>query len=217
MEQPLIALSSNEEPAKSSSSERSTALRVSKIAVRKSPFDKDAKSKVLNVTSRMPLTEIPTEKRTFSATAPLENNILSEIKESKPLPYSNLSRILTSDRQSEGKSLSANSRRNSSISSSSGAAVADISKPPLFGSRAPEIGLKKKRVYNTQVTSVSSVIYDENWASKKTKSYTDWLNHIFFNSLGSNNSSSNQCNPVVLVNNEIEGMHVLILILIPLL
>jgi exopolysaccharide biosynthesis predicted pyruvyltransferase EpsI len=67
--------------------------------------------------------------------------------------------------------------------------------------------LKKKKHYNTQVTSVSSVIYDENWASKQTNSYTDWLNHIFFNSLGSNNSSGSQAGQVALGNSDVEGMH----------
>jgi hypothetical protein len=199
-----------DEPVEEAINEKSSSLRPSRIAVRKPPIEKvkDVKSKTLSGTSRMPLTEIPAERRSTTAICASENNTLSEIKQSKPMPYSNLSRIITSDRQSEAKSLSANSRRTSSLSSSSSSsASADISKPPLFGSRAPEIGLKKKKHYNTQVTSVSSVIYDENWASKQTNSYTDWLNHIFFNSLGSNNSSGSQAGQVALGNSDVEGMH----------
>lgn len=212
MQQSLIALSLRDEPVEKTINEQSSSKRPSRIAVRKPPIEKvkDTKSKTLSGTSRMPLTEIPAERRTTTAISLPENSTLSEIKQSKPLPYSNLSRIITSDRQIETKSLSANSRRTSSLSSSSSAS-ADISKPPLFGSRAPEIGLKKKKLYNTQVTSVSSVIYDENWASKQTNSYTDWLNHIFFNSLGSNNSSGNQAGPVAMGNNDVEGTHSLIL------
>lgn len=212
MQQSLIALSLCDEPVEKTINEKSSSIRPSRIAVRKPPIEKvkDAKSKTLSGTSRTPLTEISAERRTAAAVCVTENNTLSEIKQSKPLPYSNLSRIITSDRQSEAKSLSANSRRTSSLSTSSSAS-ADVSKPPLFGSRAPEIGLKKKKLYNTQVTSVSSVIYDENWASKQTNSYTDWLNHIFYNSLGFNNSSGSQAGPVALGNNDVEGMHSFIL------
>jgi hypothetical protein len=212
MQQSLIALSLCDEPVEKIFNEQSSSIRPSRIAVRKPPIEKvnDVKSKTLSGTSRMPLTEISAGIRTTTAICVPENNTLSEIKQSKQLPYSNLSRIIPSDRQSEAKSLAANSRRTSSLSSSSSAS-SDISKPPLFGSRAPEIGPKKKKLYNTQVTSVSSVIYDENWASKQTNSYTDWLNHIFFNSLGSNNSSGSQAGPVALGNNDVEGIHNLII------
>lgn len=212
MQQSLTASSICDEPVEKIISERSPIIRPSRIAVRKLPMekDKDAKSKAVSVTSRMPLTEIPAE-RSASAICLADNDRLSEIKQSKPLPYSNLSRVMTSDRQSEAKSSSANSRRTSSLSSSSSSAPADISKPPLFGSRASEVGLKKKKLYNTQVTSVSSVIYDENWASKQTNSYTNWLNHIFFNSLGSNNSTGTQAGPVALGSSDVEGMHSIIL------
>lgn len=56
-------------------------------------------------------------------------------------------------------------------------------KPPTFGSRAPEVKLKKKIQYNSQITSVSSAIYDENWASKQANGFKEWANYIFSTSI----------------------------------
>ena len=58
-----------------------------------------------------------------------------------------------------------------------------IQKPPTFGSRAPELKLKKKVLYNSQITSVSSAIYDENWASKQADGFKEWANCIFSTSI----------------------------------
>jgi hypothetical protein len=88
----------------------------------------------------------------------------------------------------ERRSSSVTVRRASTLSTV--LSVTDAPRPIPLGSRAPEIIVKKTKLYNTQVTSVSSVIYDENWASKQTKSYTDCLNQIFLSSLGSQSGSS---------------------------
>lgn len=78
-----------------------------------------------------------------------------------------------------------------------------IPRPPTFGSRAPEVKQKKKMVYNSQITSVSSAIYDENWASKQADSFIDWANSVFLTSMSATDSHARSA-PLPL--NGVEGM-----------
>lgn len=102
-------------------------------------------------------------------------------------------KLTSGSRPYERRGSSVTSRRCSTLLSSS---MDDLPKLYPLGSRAPEVFAKRKKLYNTQVTSVASVIYDENWASKQTKSYTDWLNHVFFASMGSHSISVSETDGV---------------------
>lgn len=137
--------------------------------------------------ARMSLNDMNYERRSSSAigirhfssasSAHNENNMRATSSSMMRMPTDNPIR--------ERRSSSVTVRRPSTIF-----VVTDAPRPLPLGSRAPEIIVKKKILYNTQVTSVSSVIYDENWASKQTKSYTDCLNQIFSSSLGSQSNNS---------------------------
>lgn len=51
--------------------------------------------------------------------------------------------------------------------------------------KIPDMKKKAAKSYNVNLTSIDSAVYDENWATKQTNSFTDWMNFTFSNSLES--------------------------------
>jgi hypothetical protein len=63
--------------------------------------------------------------------------------------------------------------------------VDHIPKPFHMGKRAAEPKKKIDKKYNVNTTSINKAVYDENWATKQTNSFTDWMNFTFSSSLES--------------------------------
>ena len=79
---------------------------------------------------------------------------------------------------------STNSKEN--ISQNRKDIVDHIPKPPQKESEFKK-KVEKKNVKNATVvtTSISSAVYDENWATKQAKSFTDWMNFTYASALES--------------------------------
>lgn len=161
--------------------------------------------------SRIPLSDKPREKRSSSVCASrrVSSFLLTPSvtnRDASLHPGSGSTRIPLSDKPREKRSSSVCASRRVSNVPSEGA-NAEGSKPTPFRSRTPEVRIQKKKLFNSQVTSVTSVIYDENWASKQTKSYTEWLNHVFTSSLGTSSSASHEIDSTELLSNGYEGWY----------
>lgn len=139
--------------------------------------------------TNVPLSDMNCDRRSTSAIRVncISNALPARNENNLRAVSSSMMRMPADNPLRERRSSSVTIRRSSTTFNAS--SVTDASRPLLFGSRAPEVIIKKKKLYNTQVTSVSTVIYDENWASKQTKSYTDCLNQMFLSSLGSLSAS----------------------------
>jgi hypothetical protein len=82
--------------------------------------------------------------------------------------------------------------------------VDHIPKPFPMGKKAAEPKKKIEKKYNINTTSINNAVYDENWATKQTNSFTDWMNFTFSSSLESP-SLSNDDMSATLNEGNIEG------------
>lgn len=108
--------------------------------------------------------------------AGLQQNKLSSL-DNNAIGDSGISWI-ASENNKENQSYKENQNSNSEI-------VDHIPKP--FYPRPSEIKKQKqnKKQYDINITSINSAIYDENWATKQSNSFTEWMNFTFSSSLES--------------------------------